>query len=295
VLTPSGAPIEGADVAVFYFTQEPRAEHRYAARSGPDGGYEIQGVPPGRFRVLARKAGFSNMTTHPGQLNDGVMIDLDAGGAVSGVDLVMRPTGTIAGRVLRPDGTPVAQARVGVQVRQPDGKLMGLQAPTVTGADGRYRLENTPPGSYVVTATYSVLHEMLGRRVPGSYQEWARTFHPATTEFDRATRIDIRGGESLTGVDIVLQPEMTHGLSGTVAAENGKVPRNARVAFTTDRSSGFADVFGEGLFVIGGLRSGQVTLQATGETDDGAVHGEAVVDIIDASVEGVRIVMRRVR
>ena len=67
VLTASGGPVEGAHVATFYFTQQPRAEHRYDAVSGADGTYVLDGLPAGTFRVIARKPGFSGMTTGAGR------------------------------------------------------------------------------------------------------------------------------------------------------------------------------------------------------------------------------------
>src|ERR687892_52971 len=65
VLTASGAPVEGATVVTFYFTQQPRAEHRFDAVSDADGTYVLDGLPAGTFRVIARKPGFSGMRTQP--------------------------------------------------------------------------------------------------------------------------------------------------------------------------------------------------------------------------------------
>jgi hypothetical protein len=124
----------------------------------------IERVPAGRLRVLARKAGYSGMTTDPAALNDGVLIDVHAGGVVSGIDLVLRRTGTVSGRVRRPDGSPVAKARVAVELRRPNGRLIGVQPSQMTGTDGAFTFNEVPQGSYVLVARYSVRHEMMGRR-----------------------------------------------------------------------------------------------------------------------------------
>lgn len=55
VLTESGSPIGGAVVTAFLFTTEPQASARYTTTTGRDGGYVLERLPPGRFRVIAEK------------------------------------------------------------------------------------------------------------------------------------------------------------------------------------------------------------------------------------------------
>jgi hypothetical protein len=294
VLTASGAPVEGASVATFYFTQQPRAEHRFDAVSGADGTYVLDGLPAGTFRVIARKPGFSGMTTQPGQIRDGTVVTLDAGGAVSGIDIVLRPTGTIAGRVRRPDGTPVANAIVAAQIRQPDGMLLGVQQGVKTGPDGAYLLENVPQASYVVTAMYSVRYEMLGKAEPGEYQDWARTFHPDTTSFDNAVRIEVRGGDTHASTDVTLQPDPRFSVSGVVVDREGQTPRNAKLQFGTGTMSGGGEVSAaSGQFTLRGIGNGPVHLLAQADDDNGRLVGFATVDVQSASITGARVIVDR--
>jgi len=292
VLTSSGAPIEGVTVSTLHFTEQPRAEHRYTATSGADGGYQIDGLPAGTFRVVARKLGYSGMTTHPGQIGEGVVVRLDAGAAMSGIDIVLRPTGTIAGRVRRPDGTPVAKAMVWVQIRQPDGKFLGVQAPFTTGQDGVYRLENVPQGSYAIMANYSARHEMIGKAEPAEYEDWARTFHPAATTFEDATPVEIRGGDSYTSIDITLQPDPRFSVTGVVVDGQGQTPRNAKLQFGSATLSGGANPFmPDGQFMLRGIGNGPVHLLASADSDEGVLVGFATVEVQGASISGARIVV----
>jgi hypothetical protein len=291
VLTSSGAPVEGATVSTFYFTQQPRAEYRYSAVSGTDGSYVLDGLPAGMFRVIARKQGFSGMTTQPGQIRDGTAVTLDAGAAVSGIDLVLRPTGTIAGRVRRPDGMPVARAMVWVQIRQPDGKLLGVQAPFTTGPDGLYRLENVPQGSYAIMASYSMRQEMSGKAEPAEYQDWARTFHPAATTFEGAATIEIRGGDTHDSIDITLQPDPRFSVSGVVVDHEGQTPRNSKLQFGSSTIWGGDMPVAAGQFMLRSIGNGPVHLLARADGDAGMLVGFATVDVQGASITGARVVV----
>jgi hypothetical protein len=290
ILTPSGAPIVDADVAALYFTQEPRGEHIYSARSQRDGGYEIAGVPAGRIRVIVRKAGYSNMRTDPARLGEGTLVDLAAGGSVTGIDLVMAATGSIAGRVLRPDGTPVARATVAVQVRRPSGQLIGVQPPLLTGADGSYRLENVPQGSYVIVASYTVKHEMMGKPIPAEYVDWARTFHPSARTFEDATRVTVSGGDTHSAIDVVLQPDPRFTLSGTVVDERGETPPGVRVQYGSDHVSGGGDTTSDaGTFSIRDLASGPVHLLVSANGVQAPLLGFATIEVQGASIVNARL------
>src|SRR5262245_8565863 len=59
----------------------------------------------------------------------------------------------VAGRIVGLDGNPAAQMRVAAAVvNQTLGKTEELASLTLTDADGRYRLENLPPGRYRIVA-----------------------------------------------------------------------------------------------------------------------------------------------
>lgn len=75
------------------------------------------------------------------------IVDLEEGGALSGIDLVMRRTGSIAGRVTRPDGTPVAHASIALEAPQPSGRTIYTGPSVLTDARGEYRLDAVPPAT----------------------------------------------------------------------------------------------------------------------------------------------------
>jgi hypothetical protein len=292
VLTESGTAVEGAQVSALLFSSQPqKPPERYSAITGPDGGYVIERLPGGRFRVFAEKTGYSNLVVQERRIDGGRFVNLEPSRAASGIDLVVRRTGSIAGRVTRPDGTAVLNARVMSQIRLSNGRLAGTGPDAMTDTNGRYLLDGVPPGTYAITAMYSVLNEMLRKPVPTEYQDWARTFHPDTSDFDRATPITIQGGERLEDIDITLQQEARHQVSGVVVAENGSALRNIRLEYasTTGLSGIVLRLGDEGQFSVGGVR-GSVALLATAESNGRELIGVTHVTAT-SSVENGRIVL----
>ena len=106
-------------------------------RSGADGSFEISGLAPGRLRLVARGR---DGTARSRELT------LGDDGALEGVIIDLRPTGTIVGTVLAAGGGPLAA----------DIEVVGeaLKAPLRARADnkGRFRVEAVPPGRVTVTA-----------------------------------------------------------------------------------------------------------------------------------------------
>jgi hypothetical protein len=290
-LTESGDGVGGAQVFALLFTNEPHSVGRYSATSGPDGGFVIEQLPSGQYRVFAEKPGFSNLLVQPGRMEGGRIVELEASGAATGIDLVLRRTGSLAGRVTRPDGTPVEKARVVTQIRLPNDRMLGTGPGVATDANGRYRLDDVPPGSYVVTAIYSAMQEMIGKAVPHEYQDWARTFHPSTSDLERATQIAVKGGEHLENVDITLQPAARYRVSGLVIAENGLPMRNMRVEYSSaaGASGVLTHVLGDGRFTLGGVE-GPVTLVGTADTDHGTLIGIQQLNVA-SSIDAVRLAL----
>jgi hypothetical protein len=289
VLTESGDGVGGAQVFALLFTNEPHSAAQYSATSGPDGGFVIEQLPSGQYRVFAEKPGFSNMLVQPGRMEGGAVIELEPSGAATGINLVLRRTGSLAGRVIRPDGTPVEKARVVTQIRLANDRMLGTGPGVLTDANGRYRLDGVPPGSYVVTVIYSAMQEMIGKAVPPEFQDWARTFYPSTSDIERATHMAVKGGEHIENVDITLQPAARYGVSGVIVAENGLPMRNMRVEYSTAAGSSgvLTHVLADGRFTIGGV-AGPVTLVATADTDRGRQMGIVQLNVT-GSMDGVRI------
>lgn len=291
VLTESGEAVEGAQVLAFLFTGQPQSTARYATTTGSDGSYVLEGLPAGQFRVTAEKAGYSNLLVQPGRIEGGTMVELAVSSAAVGIDLVLRRTGSLDGRVTRPDGTPVQNARVVAEVRLGNDRMVGTGRGVVTDSLGRYRLEGVPPGTYVITASYSALHETNGGSVLHEYQDWARTFHGSTSDVERAIPIVIEGGDHLPNIDITLQPAPRYRVSGVIVTASGSVPGDIRVEYASagGTSGVLTKVPEDGRFTIGGV-AGAVTVFALGTADGRAQVGVLELNV-SSSMDDVRLTL----
>jgi hypothetical protein len=102
------------------------------------------------------------------------------------------PVGSISGRLLTRGGTPAAHIRVGATSIPEPGRtttVVDFSSLTETDADGRYVLENLPPGSYhVATGLVS-----------------APNFHPGVGTRSEATVIVVAANSVVSGIDFALK------------------------------------------------------------------------------------------
>jgi protocatechuate 3,4-dioxygenase beta subunit len=153
VLARDGGPIPEATIVINPLGSVGRAlPSRYDARTGPDGSFAIERVPPGQATVVLMADGGQVKTTSQTRT-----IELQEA-QVATVDFVVRDI-RIAGAVLRQQA-PVPNATV--RFARPDGAMMTspgsaeLAFPSpmrntgVTGPDGRFELQVDGPGTYGV-------------------------------------------------------------------------------------------------------------------------------------------------
>ncbi|RIL00281.1 MAG: hypothetical protein DCC71_18835, partial [Proteobacteria bacterium] len=110
-----------------------------AAQTGADGAFAMDDVPVGPFRLVGR---------------DGALAATDNGaieraGDVVALDLVLGPSGTVAGRLVSQDGAlAIASAEVAIAYAAPSGAL-GRDA-FRTGPDGRFAFDAIPVGAFAI-------------------------------------------------------------------------------------------------------------------------------------------------
>ncbi|MDH3591654.1 MAG: carboxypeptidase-like regulatory domain-containing protein, partial [Planctomycetota bacterium] len=161
----TGEPIAGASLrALGGVAQEVGMFGASKATSGPDGAFELVGVPLKASALLAQHADY--------QLNENPMALMMRGGrnGVGGKPLFpegeteldtvvsLKPAATITGFVRAPDGTPVAGAEVTVRDQMMMGLAMMLGIGSATAesdAEGKFTLKGLTPGQAVpIVATH---------------------------------------------------------------------------------------------------------------------------------------------
>jgi carboxypeptidase family protein len=149
---PQGRPVQGALVRA---EMEPQPGGSSAVETTDAGGrFEVTGLDVGTYSVVARHADFA-----PG-VATGVAVDVEGRADLS---VVLAVGAAITGRLVdaeeRPlDGRVAAQELAGQPMARSLAELLRADA----GADGRFRIEKVPPGSYGLGA---VAAGHAGRRI----------------------------------------------------------------------------------------------------------------------------------
>lgn len=157
VTDPAGRPLAGARVQErFQLLQrrpvsasfDPCREDGGVAVSGPDGRYTLDGLEPGSYILSVHAPGWLRAATAP--------ITAPPAGAAEAPTVALAAGAVVQGRVLDPQGKPVA----GIEVYELGRSVYEIgPARTVTDAEGRFRLAGVLPG----TSTIAAFHEELGR------------------------------------------------------------------------------------------------------------------------------------
>lgn len=130
--------IPGSGIALADAASGSVEESMLALRSDERGAFRVEGVPPGRVQVLARRAGFA-----PGRSAEH---RLGSGETLTELRVELSRGGRLVGRVLDDRGFPVEAARVQLQL---EGEPLGRVA--LSARDGRFSFDALR-GSVVVTA-----------------------------------------------------------------------------------------------------------------------------------------------
>ena len=252
VTSEDGAPLEGAVVQAAVWRRHHPTYLR--ATTGADGRYRMD-VPlggivngPARGDGEAEAKGIHLTVTKPGWTRVPVA---DAtlwsnpwvlGGAVTTYDVVMRRAATVKGRVLGPDGAPVARAEVTAEVWN---DFSGLSRATTTGDDaGAFAFEGLPEGRARLLASKD---GMLSTPAPGG--GWRESPGPSPEAVFRIPR------QGEVARDVTLAKGAA--LAGRVTSPAGAPVEGARV---TARAAGDPEASAvtdaDGRFALAGLRAG---------------------------------------
>lgn len=106
-------PVQGAEVTLMQTGWAAMASMFYGsptAISAAEGGFELVGVPPGTYRLMAVADGFS-----PAGGRDGVEVEVPEGGGDVERNIAMISAGAVEGVVVDPNGDPIAGVRIRIR------------------------------------------------------------------------------------------------------------------------------------------------------------------------------------
>lgn len=123
-----GRPIEGCMVSLLDAGETDIINQGKSTHSIADGSYLVQGLAQGRYRLEFSAQGFASTVLEGVEVREG-QVNIDQ-------NVVLEEAGRVAGRVLDPDGQPIALAQVKVQDFADGVK----EHATVTDASGRFEV-----------------------------------------------------------------------------------------------------------------------------------------------------------
>src|SRR5262245_41966621 len=277
--------------------------------SNPQGRYEFKDLPPGRYILTVRRAGY--LSLQYGQRRPGDQarpIQIGAGQSLENLDLSLPPTGSILGRVLDDGGEPMSGVIVWATrpIFLEGRRQLAVAAGGFEGTDdtGRFRLTGLAPGRYYVRAmtreTWTAV--VNGRR---ELMGFSPVFYPATTSLRDARLVEVAIGQQVRVGDVTMIPARPANISGVAMDSHGQ-PLAGRNAGLTIRfvgaagggvggggmSAGDAPIGVDGSFTFRNVPPGEyeIILQ-TGNVRNGegeTARASVVIDGVD--VNNVRMV-----
>jgi protocatechuate 3,4-dioxygenase beta subunit len=143
-----------------------------------DGSFTLENVPTGAMNLVATAPGFAAAR---------MSLDVQEGKAINDLVIELETGVRLTGKVTGPNGTPLADAMVGVQP-SPTGSfaMTGAMRRTTTDSNGEYSLEGLEPGE----ETIQIVHP--------KYNATSKS----VTLKGRETKLDVQleGGRTVTGV-----------------------------------------------------------------------------------------------
>jgi len=257
----SGRPIEGATLEVSGTLDAA------FVRTDEDGRFETAPIKAGTYFASVNARGY--VLSFFGQGNGtslrGTPIEVRSGRVSSGIDVRMKASGIISGRILDDRGEGIQGVEIVLQpVQGVGGAFQSAFAQTVEG--GRYRVSVSPGDYYVRAYTEGSIKPTKG----DGAQAYVSTFYPNARKAEEAQPIRSEPGVEIYDIDFPLETSGKLRVAGTVVDPSGDSLDTVRVAV---RSMGMSST----------NRESSVSLDAKGrfEVRD-VVPGEYMVLVWDS-------------
>ena len=301
---PGSEPVKKALIELIAESQSDGGN--YTALTSADGGFRIENIVPGRYRMFVERSGYQEIDKHR-RRTEGRVLTLTAGQDLKDLTIRLQAAAVIEGRVTDEDGNPLPEAQVAV-LRQTFG--VGRSHWEQVGAErtndlGEYRIPGLSAGSYFVSVTpppdFRSLIEANGltsaaaphngaaaseKPAPAAYQT---TYYPGTRDRGQAASIQLHAGDDFP-VNFSLTPSPSFTIRGSVV----NLPPGFTAAIML-QSKDFslvlngAEMHKDGSFEIRDVAPGAYTILATVDNPPVPMMARQDLQIGSANVEGLKL------
>ena len=187
------------------------------------GHFEMKGIESGRYKLVVSRSGFVPQEYGQRKPDDpGAVLTLWPGQEVKDLLFRLIPSGVIAGRILDEDGEPLASVTMSAlrEVYDEGKRTLATSSAVSTNDLGEYRLFGLPPGRYFVTAVYPHWGGFGGNGDDSDsadqQQGYAKVFYPSTPDVAKAIKIQVKAGEEVPSIEILMRPVLVYRIRGHV-------------------------------------------------------------------------------
>ncbi len=231
---------------------------------GADGAFRIEGIYPGPYTLACEADGAA--------VADGTVVDLAEGETKEGVEVLLPEEKRIAGKILDPEGAPVAgaavRARPGGQQNRGFGGPDGDPASAVTDAAGLFAVRGLGKGTWRISVRAEGFGESA-QTVEGGRDDLV--FHLVAGLSIEGVVTDEGTGTPIPGISMWANPKVpAEGMNVARSAVSGK----------------------DGSFALRDLAPGAWVLNVSmGWNDPGGDYAQKTVDNVEAGTKDVRIAL----
>jgi hypothetical protein len=274
--------------------------------SDSTGHFEITKIPAGRYELTVSRDGYRAAHYQDAASGgEGALLTLAPGHKITGMTFRLWKLAVISGRVVDSNGDPVPHVAV-TAVEQKAGRKKTFNTSgrsAATDDRGEYRIFDLPSGRYLIAALspesrgFSSIHD-------AQVAEFRTTYYPQTSDPARASLIQVKSGDEITGMDMALVSAAevrTFVVRGRVVDTTGMkdarfmvtlLPRGNSVLGYRDRR--FAEVDEDtGGFEFRDVAAGDYTLMAQMDSGPGEVHALQDVSVVTSDPDDVTLVMSK--
>lgn len=302
----TGEPLKKAHV-VLRRQGEDSNKHPLTATTDASGHFSIDKIPADRYDLVVGRANYLEMQYGQDRPDKpGAILSLAPGQKITDLLFRLHRTAVIAGRILDEDGDSVREAEVvaGARTMVRGKPKLEFDERTSTNDLGEYRIADLAPGRYLIVANPPRQSRIWNSSEQGD--DYVPTYYPGTTDSVRASTIEVKSGDEITGIDLVFAsklPTRTYQIRGhvlnSIAEDAGAqivvvlYPRgNQDLDLATDDKQATADTK-TGAFEIKDVAPGQYVAVAISLGEGRRHRATQNVDVTASDVDGVSLVFTR--